>query len=67
MDVEVVSKHWARADLVVKKLGGMPPEALEPRMYTLLDGPAVLALESIEIKEMCMGGGEELVFQELDQ
>ena len=26
MDVEVVSKHWARADFVVMKVGGMPPE-----------------------------------------
>ena len=36
-------------------------------MYTLLDGQAALALESIEVKDMCTDGGEELFFRELDQ
>ena len=45
----------------------MPPEALGPWIYTLLDGQSALALESIEIKGMCTDGGEELVFRELDQ
>ena len=43
------------------------PEALRPWLYTLLDGQAALALESIDIKDMCMEGGEQLVFRELDQ
>ena len=60
-------KRWARAALVVKKVGGMPPEALGPWIYTLLDGQAALALESIEITDMCTDGGEELFFRELDQ
>ena len=51
----------------VKKVGGMPPEALGPWMYNLLDGHAALALESIDMKDMCTEGGEELVFRELDQ
>ena len=53
-----VWKRWARAALVVKKVGGLPPEALEPWIYTL---------ESVEITDMCTDGGEELVFRELDQ
>ena len=36
-------------------------------MYTLLDGQAALALDKMEIKDMCTDGGEELVFRELDQ
>ena len=60
-------KRWARAALVVKKVGGLPPEALGPWKYTLLDGQAALALESIDIKDVCTEGGEELVFREPDQ
>ena len=62
-----VWKRWARAALVVKKVGRMPPEALGPWIYTLPDGQAALALESIEITDMCTDGGGELVFRELDQ
>ena len=56
-----------RAALVVKKVGGMRPEALGPWIYTLLDGQAAWALGSIDTKDMCTEGGEELVFRELDQ
>ena len=58
-----VLTRWARAGLVVKKVGGMLPEALAPWMYTLLDGQAAHALESVEIKDMCTVGGD----RELDQ
>ena len=51
---------------MVKKVGGIP-EALEPWIYTLLNGQDASTLESIEIKDMCVDGGEELVFRELDQ
>ena len=46
---------------------GNIPEALGPWMYTRLHGQAALALESVDIKDMCSDGGEELVFRELDQ
>ena len=58
-----VWKRWARAALVVKKVGEMPPEGVRPWIYTFLDGQA----ESIDIKDMCTEGGEELVFIELYQ
>ena len=45
----------------------MCPEALGLWIYTLLDGQAALALESIDTKDMGMVGGEELIFRELDQ
>ena len=45
-------QRWVRAALVVKKVGGMPPEALGLRIYTLLDGHAAVALEAIEIRDM---------------
>ena len=32
-----------------------------------MDGQAAVALESIDIKDMCTEGGKELVFRELDQ
>ena len=60
-------KRWARAALVVENVGDVPPEALGPWICILLDGQAELALESIEIKDICVDGGEELVFRELDQ
>ena len=71
MDTEVSAehmewKHWYCAALVVKKVGGTPPDALVPWICNLLDGQAALALESIEIKDMCVDGGEEFVFWELD-
>ena len=62
-------KRWARAARVgqKKKVGGVPPEALEPWIHTLLDGQAALALESVVIKDMCTDGREELVFRKLNQ
>ena len=48
-----------------KKVGGVPPEALEPWIHTLLDGQAALALESVVIKDMCTDGREELVSRKL--
>ena len=62
-----VWKRWARAAHVVGKVGGMPPEVRDPGFTLLLDGQAALALGSIEIKDMCMDGGDELVFRELEQ
>ena len=61
-----VWQRWARAALVVKKVGGMFPWALGLWIYTLLDGQAALVLESVNIKDTCTEGGEELVFQKLD-
>ena len=59
-------KRWARAALVVKKVESLQ-RLRSAWIYTLLDGQAALALQSIEIKDMCMDGGEELVFRELDE
>ena len=38
-------KRQARAALVFKRVGRIPPEAFGPWVYTLLDGQAVLTLE----------------------
>ena len=62
-----VSKRWTRAAPVAKKVGGMPPGALGLCICSLLDGQAALALESIELEDTCMDGGEQLVFRELNQ
>ena len=43
---------------LVKKVGGMLPEALGPRTCTLLGGQAALALESVEMKDMRMNDGQ---------
>ena len=51
-----VWKCWAPAALVVKEVGGMRPETLGPWMYTLLDGQVALALDLIEINDICMDG-----------
>ena len=56
------TKVWKR-----RARGGMIPEALGPWIYTLLDGQAAWAQESVDMKDMCTEGGEELVFRELDQ
>ena len=50
-----------------QKVGAMLPEALGPWGDTLVDGQAALALKSIDLKDMCTEGSEELVVRELDQ
>lgn len=59
-------KRWARAEIVVQKAKGTPPEALGPRLYTLLDGQAALALESVDICDINLEGAEDVVFERLD-
>ena len=62
-----VCRRWARAALVVKKVGRMPPEALGSWIFTLLDGQAALAVAAIEIRDTFTDGGEEVGLRELDQ
>ena len=40
--------------------GGVSPEPLGPWHHTLLDSQAALAIELIEIKDMCTEGGARL-------
>ena len=56
-------KRWDRAAFVIKTVE-CHQRVLGP---IHLDGQAAWALESIEIKDMCMVGGEELVIRELGQ
>lgn len=56
---------WARAFVVVQKARGTSDDALGPLIYTLIDEPALLALESLEIDELNVAGGEELIFSRL--
>ncbi len=44
----------------------MEPEAYGALVYTLLDGTALKAVESIEIEDLDTAGGEELIFELLD-
>ena len=56
-------KRWALGALIVKKVGGMPPEALETWMHTVSDGHAALALEATEIKDLARFPKSTNVFQ----
>eukprot|EP00959_Pyramimonas_sp_CCMP1952_P452127 9466021-Pyramimonas_sp.AAC.1 len=62
-----VWKRWARAAIVVQKARGTPAEALGPWLYTLLDGQAALAVENVDLADINVDNGEEVVFDRLDE
>ncbi|CAK0911130.1 unnamed protein product, partial [Prorocentrum cordatum] len=62
-----VWKRWAKAAVVVQTARNTPAEALGPWLYTLLDGQAALAVENVDLSEINVESGEEVVFARLDE
>ena len=60
-------KRWAKAAVVVQRARGTPEDALGPWLYTLLDGQAALAVQSLGLAEISGENGEEVVFNKLDE
>lgn len=58
---------WARAYVIVQKARGVPAEAVGPLLFTLIDEPALLALDTLEISELAIDGGEEVIFTRLSE
>ena len=62
-----VWRKWSKAWLVAQRARGTDATALGPMLFTLLDGPAERALRGVEIDDLEIDGGEELVYEVLDE
>lgn len=60
-------KRWSRAYLVAQKARGVNEEALGSLLFTLLDGAALRALDSHSMDEIEQAGGQDVVYQTLDE
>eukprot|EP00435_Cladocopium_sp_Y103_P050503 s1907_g15.t1 len=59
-------KRWSRAYLTVQKARGVPEEALGSVLYTLLDGAALRAFDSIPMDSIETAGGQQVIYEVLD-
>lgn len=60
-------KRWSRAYLTVQKARGVNETALGSLLYTLLDGAALRAFESHSMDELEEPGGQDIIYQVLDE
>ena len=60
-------KRWVKAAIAVQKAKNVPAEALGQWLCALLDGQAALAVENVDIGEINVESGEEVVFEKLDE
>ena len=60
-------KRWAKAYIVTQRSCGVVDEALGPMIYCLLDGIAERAVDKVEIEDLEVAGGEQILFDILDQ
>lgn len=60
-------KRWARAYLKVQASKGMSEDAFGSVLYTLLDGAALRAFDSVDMSEIEEVGGQDVIFQVLDE
>ena len=58
--------EWAKAYLTLLEAKGTPKEAHGSALFCLLDGPAELALEGLNIEELCLVNGADRLFSCLD-
>ena len=59
-------KRWARAYLTVQKARGVDKKAMGSLLFTLLDGAALRAFDSVNMDELEQVGGE-VIYQTLDE
>ena len=55
-------RKWAEAYLTHPETKGTPKEAHGGALFCLLDGPAELALEGLDIEELCVVNGADRLF-----
>ena len=60
-------RKWAKAYLTLLEVKGTPKEAHGGDLFCLLDGPAELALEGLNIEELCVVNGADRLFSCLDE
>ena len=60
-------RTWAKAYLTLLKAKGTPKEAHGSALFCLLDGPAELAFEGLNIEELCVVNGADRLFSCLDE
>ena len=60
-------RKWAKAYLTLLDAKGTPKEAQGSALFCLLDGPAELALEGLDIEEPCAVNGADRLFSCLDE
>ena len=60
-------RKWAKAFLSLFEAKGTPKEAHGSALFCLLDGPAELALEGLDIEELCVVNGADRLFSCLDE
>lgn len=60
-------RRWSRAYLTAQKAKGIPTEAHGSLLFALLGGTALRALDSIPMDRIEQEGGEEVIFQVLDE
>ena len=60
-------KKWAKAYLKLFEATGTPKEAHGSALFCLVDGPAELALEGLNIEELCVVNGADRLFSCLDE
>ena len=60
-------RTWAKAYLTLLEAKGTPKKALVSALFFLLDGPAELALEDLNIEELCVVNGADRLFSCLDE
>ena len=59
-------RRWCRAYLTVQRAKGVGPEAHGSLVFSLLDGTALRALDQVPMDRVEEIGGEEVIFQILD-
>ena len=60
-------RKWAKAYLTLLEAKGTPKEAHGSALFCLLDGPAELALEGLNIEELGVVNGADRLFSCLDE
>lgn len=59
-------KRWSRAYLNVQRSKGIPETALGSLLFTLLDGAALRAFDSVSMDDIEADGGHQVIYEVLD-
>ena len=60
-------KRWSKAYLIVRRAKGVDETALGAMLFTLLDGVALRAFDSVEMDSLEQAGGQDIIYQVLDE
>ena len=60
-------KRWSKAYLIVQRAKGVDETALGAMLFTLLDGAALRAFDSVELDSLEQAGGQDIIYQILDE